>query len=79
MCFFPSFFFFYSNNVFVASMGSRENVRKVLIVITDGESQEKAQLPRAAAEAEGKKIVRFAIGVSFIIHIFAIWNILWFF
>ena len=64
--------------MFVPSRGSRENVAKVLIVITDGESQEKNQLPNAAAAAERKKIVRFAIGVNFNIFIFTIWNILCF-
>lgn len=68
------FFLFYSNSVFVPNQGSRENVRKVLIVITDGESQEKYQLPSAVQEAENKKIVRFAIGVS-VIYIFTLWNI----
>lgn len=62
--------------MFVASKGSRENVGKVLVVITDGESQEKLQLPSAAQAAERKNIVRFAIGVSFTIYIFTLWNIL---
>lgn len=55
--------------MFVANKGSRENVRKVLIVITDGESQEKEKLPDAIKAADRKNIVRFAIGVSFIIYI----------
>uniref|UniRef100_A0A3Q1J2U5 VWFA domain-containing protein n=1 Tax=Anabas testudineus TaxID=64144 RepID=A0A3Q1J2U5_ANATE len=49
-------------NVFTQTKGSRPNVKKILIVITDGESQERDQLPSAAAEA--KNIVRFAIGVG---------------
>lgn len=53
--------------MFVANKGSRENARKVLIVITDGESQEKEELPKAINAADRKNIVRFAIGVSFII------------
>lgn len=55
--------------MFVANKGSRENVRKVLIVITDGESQEKEKLPDAIKRADSKNIVRFAIGVSFIIYL----------
>lgn len=54
--------------MFVANKGSRENVRKVLIVITDGESQQKEELPNAIKAADRKNIVRFAIGVSFIIY-----------
>uniref|UniRef100_H2THW5 Integrin alpha-X-like n=1 Tax=Takifugu rubripes TaxID=31033 RepID=H2THW5_TAKRU len=52
------------DNVFIARRGSRENVGKVLIVITDGESQERELLPNAVKAAENKKIVRFAIGVG---------------
>lgn len=55
--------------MFVANKGSRENVRKVLIVITDGESQQKEKLPKAIEAADSKNIVRFAIGVSLIIYI----------
>ncbi|CAG07592.1 unnamed protein product, partial [Tetraodon nigroviridis] len=54
---------FVVNNVFVASGGSRENVGKVLIVITDGKSNNKSKLPGAARAADAKRIVRFAIGV----------------
>lgn len=61
--------------MFIAKRGSRENVGKVLIVITDGESQEKNLLPDAVKAAENKKIVRFAIGVSFIIYFFTFWKI----
>lgn len=61
--------------MFVAKQGSRENVGKVLIVITDGESQEKGLLPNAVKAAENKKIVRFTIGVSFIISFFTFWKI----
>ncbi|TNN03913.1 hypothetical protein fugu_000942 [Takifugu bimaculatus] len=52
------------DNVFIARRGSRENVGKVLIIITDGESQQKKLLPAAVQAAENKKIVRFAIGVG---------------
>ncbi|XP_051273640.1 integrin alpha-M isoform X2 [Dicentrarchus labrax] len=52
------------NNVFDPSRGSRLNVKKVLIVITDGESHDRRDLPYAASLAQGKNIVRFAIGVG---------------
>lgn len=42
-------------------------MKKVMIVITDGESQDPTQLPRAIMEADAKRIVRFTIGVSCII------------
>ncbi|XP_041818025.1 integrin alpha-M-like [Chelmon rostratus] len=52
------------NDVFSPSRGSRSNVKKVLIVITDGQSNDRNQLPEAANLAESKNIVRFAIGVG---------------
>ncbi|XP_074520014.1 integrin alpha-M-like [Halichoeres trimaculatus] len=44
--------------------GARAGVRKVLIVITDGEANGGDNLQTAAASAESQKIVRFAIGVG---------------
>ncbi|XP_071764788.1 integrin alpha-M-like [Centroberyx gerrardi] len=52
------------NEVFSTSRGSRPNVRKVLIVITDGRSNGQGSLAGAASLAEGQNIVRFAIGVG---------------
>lgn len=52
------------NNVFSSSKGSRPNVKKVLIVITDGQSNDRRYLGGSANLAERKKIVRFAIGVG---------------
>lgn len=52
-----------SRQVFSTSRGSRPNVKKVMIVITDGESQDPQDLSSAVWEADAKKIVRFAIGV----------------
>ncbi|XP_044193373.1 integrin alpha-M-like [Thunnus albacares] len=52
------------NNVFSASRGSRSDVKKILIVITDGESNDQDDLQNAVNSAEKEKIVRFAIGVG---------------
>ncbi|XP_076008041.1 integrin alpha-D-like [Genypterus blacodes] len=52
------------NYVFIRARGSRPDAKKVLIVITDGESNDHRKLPKAAAAAEAKKIVRFAVGVG---------------
>ncbi|XP_030610476.1 integrin alpha-M-like [Archocentrus centrarchus] len=51
-------------NVFTPESGSRPNVKKVLIVITDGQSNDPENLPGATEKAKSKKIVRFAIGVG---------------
>ncbi|XP_069011777.1 integrin alpha-M [Embiotoca jacksoni] len=51
-------------HVFDPNRGSRLNVKKVLIVITDGVSNDYANLPGAIRLAEQKNIVRFAIGVG---------------
>ncbi|KAM8876981.1 integrin alpha-M-like isoform 1-T1 [Synchiropus picturatus] len=52
------------NYVFTPSRGSRPNVKKILIVITDGASTDPSELPGAAASAKAKGIVPFAIGVG---------------
>lgn len=51
-------------NVFSPLSGSRPNVKKILIVITDGKSNDRNTLPTATNLADQKKIVRFAIGVG---------------
>uniref|UniRef100_A0A4W6G6B3 VWFA domain-containing protein n=1 Tax=Lates calcarifer TaxID=8187 RepID=A0A4W6G6B3_LATCA len=43
---------------------SRSNVKRILIVITDGASHDRAELPHVARLAERENIVRFAIGVG---------------
>ncbi|XP_013123227.2 integrin alpha-M [Oreochromis niloticus] len=50
--------------VFIPQRGSRPNVKKVLIVITDGQSHDRNYLHSAVQLAESKSIVRFAIGVG---------------
>uniref|UniRef100_A0A667X2I5 Integrin, alpha M (complement component 3 receptor 3 subunit) n=1 Tax=Myripristis murdjan TaxID=586833 RepID=A0A667X2I5_9TELE len=51
-------------DVFSSSGGSRPNAKKVLIVITDGESNGRLSLPWAVNLAENHKIIRFVIGVG---------------
>lgn len=51
-------------HVFSPEGGSRANAKKILIVITDGESQDRRNLASSVSLADGKKIVRFAIGVG---------------
>ncbi|MEQ2227545.1 hypothetical protein ILYODFUR_038714, partial [Ilyodon furcidens] len=49
-------------DVFSPLNGSRANVTKILIVITDGESHDRTSLPGTIKLADDKKIIRFAIG-----------------
>ncbi|KAL3967669.1 antigen [Sarotherodon galilaeus] len=51
-------------NVFTSQGRSRPNVKKVLIVITDGESNDRINLGGSVQLAKNKNIVRFAIGVG---------------
>ncbi|CAI5659025.1 unnamed protein product [Oreochromis niloticus] len=50
--------------VFSPQSGSRPNVKKVLIVITDGASNDRENLESAVQQAENKTIARFVIGVG---------------
>ncbi|XP_035997643.1 integrin alpha-M [Fundulus heteroclitus] len=52
------------DDVFSPLRGSRSNAKKILIVITDGESQDRENLQSAINSADNKKIARFAIGVG---------------
>ncbi|XP_063338109.1 integrin alpha-M-like [Pelmatolapia mariae] len=52
------------NNVYTPQRGSRPDVKKVLIVITDGQSNDRYDLGNAAQLAGNQNIVRFAIGVG---------------
>ncbi|XP_013869359.1 integrin alpha-M [Austrofundulus limnaeus] len=51
-------------DVFSKNRGSRSKVKKILIVITDGESSDSSDFPEAIKLANDKNIVRFAIGVG---------------
>ncbi|XP_043959271.1 integrin alpha-M-like [Gambusia affinis] len=52
------------DDVFSPQKGSRSNVKRILIVITDGESHDRQNLPAATQSADRKNILRFAIGVG---------------
>ncbi|XP_031423968.1 integrin alpha-X-like isoform X2 [Clupea harengus] len=52
------------NELFVPSGGARPQANKILIVITDGESQDGIMLPSAIARANAKNIIRYAVGVG---------------
>ncbi|XP_016120025.1 integrin alpha-X-like, partial [Sinocyclocheilus grahami] len=52
------------NELFTSAGGARPLAKKILLVITDGESQDWSLLPDAVSQAEAKNIVRFAIGVG---------------
>uniref|UniRef100_A0A096M7H2 VWFA domain-containing protein n=1 Tax=Poecilia formosa TaxID=48698 RepID=A0A096M7H2_POEFO len=52
------------DDVFSPQRGSRSNVKRILIVITDGESHDRQNLPAATQSADQKNILRFAIGVG---------------
>lgn len=58
------FFIFDREQVFSPQQGSRPNVKKVLIVITDGASNDRENLEGAVEQAKNKSIARFVIGVS---------------
>ncbi|XP_047673064.1 integrin alpha-M-like isoform X2 [Tachysurus fulvidraco] len=52
------------NEVFTTRAGARENVNRVLVVITDGQSNDTNLLPDAVRNAERKNIIRYAVGVG---------------
>ncbi|XP_039620898.1 integrin alpha-X-like [Polypterus senegalus] len=51
------------DNIFAPSTGSRTDATKILITITDGESQEK-KFEEVTRRADAKNIIRYAIGVG---------------
>uniref|UniRef100_A0A8C1MQD4 Integrin, alpha M (complement component 3 receptor 3 subunit) n=1 Tax=Cyprinus carpio TaxID=7962 RepID=A0A8C1MQD4_CYPCA len=52
------------NELFIPAGGARPSAKKILLVITDGESHDRNSLSYVASQAEAKNIVRFAIGVG---------------
>lgn len=52
------------DKLFTSDGGARLSAKKVLLVITDGESNDRSSLKYVASQAEAKNIVRFAIGVG---------------
>ncbi|XP_027018996.2 integrin alpha-M-like [Tachysurus fulvidraco] len=52
------------DEVFTSRAGARENANKVLVVITDGQSNDRIPLSDAVQNAEKKNIIRYAVGVG---------------
>ncbi|XP_073684902.1 integrin alpha-X-like [Garra rufa] len=52
------------NELFTSAGGARSSAKKILVVITDGESHDRNLLSNAASQAEANSIARFAIGVG---------------
>ncbi len=53
----------YRDELFVTEGGARPSAIKILIVITDGRSNDEPHLRGAVEKAEKKNIIRYAIGV----------------
>jgi len=49
--------------------GARPGVKKVMVIVTDGESHDHYDLERVIKECEDDGIERFAIAVSTFIHV----------
>lgn len=60
-----SLFDLHRDELFIPQAGARENANRVLVVITDGESHDRNRLGYVVQSAERKKIIRYAIGVSY--------------
>ncbi|XP_023197278.1 integrin alpha-X-like isoform X2 [Xiphophorus maculatus] len=52
------------DDVFSPQRGSRSNVKRILIVITDGASHDYQNLPTVTQSADRENIIRFVIGVG---------------
>ncbi|XP_026133267.1 integrin alpha-X-like [Carassius auratus] len=52
------------NELFITAGGARPSAKKILLVITDGQSTDPKSLPSVVSQAEAKNIVRFAIGIG---------------
>nr|XP_055033077.1 integrin alpha-X-like [Misgurnus anguillicaudatus] len=50
--------------LFTESAGARPSAKKILVVITDGESHDRPDLQNVSSEAQKKNIIRIAIGVG---------------
>lgn len=50
-------------DMFSASAGARSDAKRILIVITDGESSDSSEYSTVTKLAEGKSITRYAVGV----------------
>ncbi|XP_026078962.1 integrin alpha-X-like isoform X2 [Carassius auratus] len=52
------------DELFTSAGGARPSAKKILLVITDGESHDRNSLKSVTSQADAKNIVRFAIGVG---------------
>ncbi|XP_076844021.1 integrin alpha-M-like isoform X2 [Brachyhypopomus gauderio] len=52
------------NELFTYRAGARPNAKRILIIITDGESSDRSNLQHTINKAEKEKITRYAIGVG---------------
>ncbi|RXN32374.1 integrin alpha-M-like protein [Labeo rohita] len=52
------------NELFITEGGARQSAIKILIVITDGRSNDEPHLRGAVEKAEKKNVIRFAIGIG---------------
>ncbi|XP_065109475.1 integrin alpha-X isoform X2 [Paramisgurnus dabryanus] len=51
-------------DLFTETAGARPSAKKILVVITDGQSHDRRDLPVASSQAQKKNITRIAIGVG---------------
>lgn len=56
----------YRDELFITEGGMRQSAIKILIVITDGRSNDGPKLKAAINKAKKKNIIRFAVGVGLI-------------
>ncbi|XP_062389562.1 integrin alpha-M-like [Sardina pilchardus] len=50
--------------LFDSSAGARPDAHRILIVLTDGKSDDASSYPNVTAQADGKNITRYAIGIG---------------
>lgn len=63
MCF--SFLFdYFRKEAFTEARGARRGVKKVMVIVTDGESHDNHQLNKVIQDCEDENIQRFSIAVS---------------
>lgn len=61
-------FVFQRKEAFTVERGARPGVKKVMVIVTDGESHDHFNLKNVIDECERDGIERFAVAVSIFIH-----------